>query len=92
VRDPNAMALAFRFGLLPMMLFSGVLFPVEQLPALLRPVAYATPVWHAVELSRAAVLGLAPGWPVPAHLAYLGSWVVVGYLLASARFRARLAR
>jgi lipooligosaccharide transport system permease protein len=92
VRDPNSMALAFRFGLLPMMLFSGVLFPVEQLPDVLRPLAYATPVWHAVELCRAAVLGLAPSWPVAAHLAYLGLWVVVGYLLASMRFRARLAR
>jgi lipooligosaccharide transport system permease protein len=92
VRDPNLMALAFRFGLLPMMLFSGVFFPVDQLPAGLQPLAYVTPLWHGVELSRAAVLGLTTGWPVMAHVAYLGLWVAAGSLLAAARFRARLAR
>jgi lipooligosaccharide transport system permease protein len=92
VSNPNTMALLFRFGLLPMMLFSGVFFPLDQLPALLQPLAYATPLWHGVELSRALVLGLPTGWPVPLHVAYLGLWVVAGYLLATARFRARLAR
>lgn len=92
VRDSNLMALAFRFGMLPMMLFSGVFFPVDQLPAGLRPLAYATPLWHGVELSRAAVLGAPPAWPVVAHLAYLGLWLAAGAALATLRFRARLAR
>jgi lipooligosaccharide transport system permease protein len=92
VESPNLMAVMFRFGVLPMMLFSGVFFPVEQLPAALRPVVYVTPLWHGAELCRAAALGLGTAWPVLAHVGYLGLWVVVGYGLARARFRKRLAR
>lgn len=95
VESVNMLAVLFRFALLPMMLFSGVFFPVSQLPAGLEPVAYALPLWHGVELCRTAVLGPDPavgsGWPVPAHLGYLGLWTVGGFLLAVARFRNRLA-
>lgn len=91
VHSPNVMAVMFRFGMLPMMLFSGVFFPVEQLPAALQPVAYATPLWHGVELCRAAVLGSGTPWPVLVHLGYLGLWFVAGFALARARFTKRLA-
>lgn len=91
IESPNLMAVMFRFGMLPMMLFSGVFFPVQQLPVVLLPVAYAMPLWHAVELSRAAALGIGTAWPVLAHVGYLAVWVVVGFALARARFRARLA-
>jgi len=95
VQSVNMLAVLFRFALLPMMLFSGVFFPVSQLPAGLEPVAYALPLWHGVELCRTAVLGpdapIGSGWPVPAHLGYLGLWAAGGFLLAVARFRNRLA-
>jgi lipooligosaccharide transport system permease protein len=81
----------FRFALLPMMLFSGVFFPVEQLPVGLEPVAYALPLWHGVELCRVAVVGLDPAWPVPVHVGYLALWAVGGFVLAVTRFRKRLA-
>lgn len=93
VTNPNMLAVIFRFALLPMMLFSGVFFPITQLPGAVQPVAYALPLWHGVELCRAATIGaeVGPAWPVPAHLGYLLLWVVVGFLLAMARFRKRLA-
>jgi lipooligosaccharide transport system permease protein len=91
VESPNAMAIMFRFGMLPMMLFSGVFFPVEQLPGLLQPLAHALPLWHGVELSRAATLGLETAWPAALHVGYLGLWFVVGFALALTRFRKRLA-
>src|SRR5260370_36598441 len=50
-RDSGLSAL-FRFGIIPMFLFSGTFFPVSQLPAALRPGAYVTPLWHGVDLSR----------------------------------------
>lgn len=91
VRSDNMMAILFRFGMLPMMLFSGTFFPVTQLPGLLQPVAYATPLWHGVEVCRAAVLGTGTPWPLPLHLGYLALWVVGGFALARARFTKRLA-
>jgi lipooligosaccharide transport system permease protein len=92
VESDNLLAIMFRFALLPMMLFSGVFFPVEQLPVGLEPLAYALPLWHGVELCRAATVGVDTAWPVPVHLGYLALWVAGGLLLAVARFRKRLAR
>ena len=50
----------FRFGMMPLMLFSGTFFPLSQLPGGLRAVAYATPLWHGVALCRALSLGTRP--------------------------------
>src|SRR5437764_13186324 len=41
-----ALTAIFRFAIIPMFLFSGTFFPISQLPAALRPVAYVTPLWH----------------------------------------------
>ncbi|MEU8278823.1 ABC transporter permease [Microbispora bryophytorum] len=83
-------SLLFRLVVLPASLFSGVFFPVEQLTAVLRPLAYASPMWHAVELCRAATLGRAPAWPVPVHAGYLLVWAVAGLFLAVRAFRRKL--
>ena len=80
----------FRFGIVPMFLFSGTFFPVTQLPAWSMPVAFATPLWHGVQLARASSLGIDPYFPVAVHLAYLLVWVVGGWALALWRFRVRL--
>lgn len=86
----NMLALLFRFGQLPMVLLSGVFFPVDQLPEALRPFAYVMPLWHGVELCRAATLGVAPPWPAPLHLLYLAVWLVAGWYLVRVRFTKRL--
>ena len=63
-------ALLFRFVVIPMTLFAGVFFPVEQLPAPARWLAYVSPLWHGVELCRAATLGTATALvALPAHVA-----------------------
>lgn len=80
----------FRFVIMPMFLFSGTFFPVDQLPALLRPMAWATPLWHAVELCRELSVGTASLAPAVGHVAYLLLWVVAGAWLARASFRRRL--
>ena len=56
--------LIMRFLTLPMFLFSGTFFPLSQLPAVLRPLAWVLPLWHGVELCRDATTGtLGPaGW------------------------------
>jgi lipooligosaccharide transport system permease protein len=91
IRSDNMLAIIFRFGMLPMMLFSGTFFPVSQLPSVLQPLAYATPLWHGVEMCRSAVLGTGTPWPLPLHVGYLLLWAAVGFALAQARFRRRLA-
>ncbi|NJC71048.1 ABC transporter permease [Planosporangium thailandense] len=84
-------AVLLRVAVIPMTLFAGVFFPVGSLPLWARILAYVSPLWHGVELSRAATLGTATAWGVWAHLGYLAVWSVVGYLLATHRFRRRLA-
>ncbi|MEA2476507.1 MAG: lipooligosaccharide transport system permease protein [Actinomycetota bacterium] len=80
----------FRFGIMPMFLFSGTFFPVDQLPGWLQPVAYATPLWHGVELTRAAVLHVPEQVSAPIHVAYLVALIVVGYAIALKGFERKL--
>jgi lipooligosaccharide transport system permease protein len=90
IRSDSFLAILFRVGLIPMSLFSGVFFPVESLPAPLRWIAYALPLWHGVDLNRAATLGVAPAWSVTGHLLYLAAWAAAGWLLAYRQFVRRL--
>ena len=39
-----------------MFIFSGTFFPVSQLPDLVEWIAYLTPLWHGVALSRAIAI------------------------------------
>ncbi len=47
----------YRFGIVPLFLFSGTFFPVSQLPGWLQVVARCTPLYQGVTLCRAFVLG-----------------------------------
>jgi lipooligosaccharide transport system permease protein len=80
----------FRFGVVPMFLFSGTFFPVSQLPLLLQPLAYVTPLWHGVQLTRATA-GVDPtALPAALHVAYLAVWFCVGVPLAVRAMTRRL--
>jgi lipooligosaccharide transport system permease protein len=87
---PEGFPLLFRFGVMPMFLFSGTFFPVDQLPAVMQPIAWATPLWHGVELCRALSLGAPTMAGAAVNVAYLLLWAVGGYLLALRTFRRRL--
>ena len=88
-RDEGFNAL-FRFGVMPMFLFSGTFFPVTRLPHPFRELAYATPLWHGVDLMRDLTLGVATLGPSLGHTAYLLAWVVAGELVAHRMFERRL--
>src|SRR3954454_5911814 len=90
ITSDSYLAILLRFAILPMSLFSGVFFPVDSLPIVLRWVAYALPLWHGVDLSRDAMLGLAPGWLGLWHVVYLLGWCAAGWALARRQFRRRL--
>ena len=80
-----------RFGLLPMFLFGGAFFPIDQLPGWLQPVAYVTPLWHGIELCRGAVLDSVSAGNVAVHLAVLVGYVAVGWVACRITFTRRLA-
>jgi lipooligosaccharide transport system permease protein len=86
----SGFAMLFRFAILPMFLFSGTFFPIEQLPAALQAVAWLTPLWHAVDLCRSLALGTATAAAWLGHVAYLLLWVGVGVWAAMRSFRRRL--
>jgi len=79
----SALIMIYRFGVIPLFLFSGTFFPVTQLPAVIRPLAYVTPLWHGVALCRALSLGTATPAAVASHVGYLalitGAGVAWGY-------------
>jgi lipooligosaccharide transport system permease protein len=90
--DDSGFALIYRFALIPMFLFAGTFFPVDQLPAPVRPVAWATPLWHATQACRGLLLGRVDAVVVLGHVAYLLIWVGLGTLLAVRSYRRRLVR
>jgi lipooligosaccharide transport system permease protein len=83
-------AALFRFGMIPMFLFSGTFFPITQLPAWIRPLAYITPLWHGVALCRALSLGTAGLWSAVGHLAYLAALTLIGLVAGFRTYRWRL--
>lgn len=92
MKNESGFSLIFRLGLLPMFLFSGAFFPITQLPAAVQWLAYLTPIWHGVELSRMLTLGQVAWWPALGHLGYLAAWVAAGWVYAVRGFERRLAQ
>ena len=90
VEKETSFSLIFRFGMIPLFLFSGTFFPITQLPAWIRPVAYATPLWHGVALCRALSLGTADLIGALGHLSYLAAIVVLGLAAGQRTYRRRL--
>ena len=92
VKEETSFDYIFRFGMMPLMLFSGTFFPLSQLPGWLRLVAYATPLWHGVALCRAFSLGTAAGDPLAmlGHVAYLAVLAAVGIWAGARTYRRRL--
>lgn len=97
LEDDTHLTNAYRFVILPLFLFSGTFFPVSQLPDWLEPVAVATPLFHAVELTRkvaipgvgAPVVTTVPTW---VNVAYLAVMTAVAWLLAIRSMRGRLQK
>jgi lipooligosaccharide transport system permease protein len=79
-----------RFVIVPMFLFSGTFFPVSRLPLPLDWLAYATPLWHGVDLSRELTLGNVHLLRALGHVAYLLLFVVVGFVWGQRTYRERL--
>lgn len=86
--DSTSLTTLFRFGITPLFLFSGTFFPIANLPGFLQWFAYATPLFHGVELVRKIALpgigtDLVTTIPIWVHFAYLIAMAAVGLVLAA---------
>ncbi|MGF6777615.1 ABC transporter permease [Paraburkholderia sp. GAS334] len=78
-------------ALTPMMLLSGVFFPVTQLPAVAQQITLLLPLAHAVELIRPAMLGR-PVEDAALHVGVLAAYVIVPFIISAMLFRRRMMR
>lgn len=79
----------FTLVLTPMMMLSGVFFPVERLPAALQAVAQMLPLHHGVALARPLLAGRLPEEAL-VHVAVLAAYALGGYYAAVVLTRRRL--
>ena len=91
-KTPSKFAAIFRFGITPLFLFSGTFFPITTLPAALQALAWLTPLFHGVALTRGLSLGTIADDPVAAviHVTYLTTLALVGGWLMIRNIRRRL--
>jgi lipooligosaccharide transport system permease protein len=90
VGSSGAFAALTRFVITPLFLFGGVFYPVTQLPAWLRPVAYVTPLYHGVALCRGLTLHTLGAADAVVHVAVLVVYVAAGLAICMVAFRRRL--
>lgn len=75
----------------PMLLLSGVFFPLEQLPAGAQTAAQALPLAHAVALIRPLMLSRPIDQPL-LHIAVLAAYAAVALIVSLVLLRRRLLR
>ena len=81
----------FTLVITPMMMLSGVFFPVDQLPSALQNVSAVLPLTHAIDLARPLLNGLMPA-NIALHLAVILVYTFAGFYLSLVLFRKRLSR
>lgn len=84
----------FRFVVVPLFLLGGVFAPVQEFPGPVQVLVALAPLWHGVELCRAAGLGpgaVAPAWALAGHAGVLAAYAVAGWTAALVAYRRRLA-
>ena len=81
----------FTLIITPMMMLSGVFFPVDQLPAVLQHVSLILPLTHAIDLVRPLMNGYVPD-NIAQHLAVLVAYTLSGFYLSLVLFRKRISR
>ena len=68
VTNINQFQFFFTAGLTPMVFFSGLMFPVQELPPPLRQISYSTPMFHVIETFRLLTSG-------PEHASVSWTWI-----------------
>lgn len=89
VKHMDQLTFLFTLGVTPMFLFSGVFFPLAGLPAWVQAVAWASPLYHLVEIVRDLALG-AVGAGMLAHVGYIVGLTLLVWGLPAMRLRRKL--
>ena len=89
--DEQTFPLVMRFGVLPLFLFSGTFFPTSTLPRWLELLAPVSPLYHGVELCRAATTGSGEPTAIAAHALLLLGMAAAGLWLARRSFGRKLS-
>lgn len=74
---------------LPLMFMSGVFFPIENLPTVLRIIVEYLPLAPVLEIVRGIVLHSNAFWDFPLQLAIVCGWIVLSAVAAIRTFRFR---
>lgn len=77
--------------ILPLFLLSTTFYPLDVYPGAVRPIVMLSPLYHGVELVRAATLGIAD-WSILGHVAVLVALAVTCTVLAGRRLEALLLK
>jgi lipooligosaccharide transport system permease protein len=82
-----------RLVIMPLFLFSGTFYPLENMPIFLQPIGWISPIWHATELGRY----LTYQYPlslleIAFHFLLLAALLVIGLLWAFKNFANRLEK
>lgn len=88
-QDDSTFPIVMRLGIIPLFLFSGTFFPVEQLPDAARPFVWISPLWHGVEAARDATAGGVDGFTA-LHIAVLLAVLAVAMPMGVRGFTRRL--
>jgi len=81
----------FTLLITPMMMLSGVFFPVAQLPLALQHVSAVLPLTHAIDLVRPLLNGYLPQ-DIALHLGVLLAYTLGGFYISLVLFRNRLSK
>lgn len=93
-RTPDRFSAIFRFGITPLFLFSGTFYPIENLPGIVQPIAWISPLWHGVDACRMLMLDTVGRDPLlfVIHLVVLAAITVIGAMAAARTIEARLVK
>jgi len=87
--ETGQFSIIMRVILLPFTLFSGTVFPLEQLPVYLQWIGWISPLWHGTELARQFSYGVSePIWLSVGHVLFLVVIAVV-FIRLAIRFAVR---
>jgi lipooligosaccharide transport system permease protein len=90
LKDESAFALVFRLGMIPLFLFSGAFFPVDNLDRWMQVLAKITPLWHGVDLTRMLTLDQVDWSMAAIHVLYLAVLALLGWFWAVHRLTKRM--